>query len=221
MFPPRAPFFKRGGNHVPPRAAFFLVLETLLGAVAPAGQSPAPPADAPYPCALGRGLLLQALPVPEDRHGQARDRERGSGDAYAPPDAADVVVPADQAVDREAAGTGCGYGDGDRRERKRELDAAVAVEEAVPPVDDENRVHHHHGDAECRERGQEPECEGQAAGLGEPGEECQRQRHSPSERLEEPGGAAQPGAAEPAEELLRAVGEHRPADHYAEQQESV
>ena len=164
---------------------------------------------------------MHRLTAAEHRHGQVRDRQGGGGYADAPPDAADVVVPADQSVDREAGwadGRDC---DGDRSEGERELEPAVAVEEPVLPVDDEDRIQHHDRDPERCERRQEAGGEGDPARLPETREERHCKRPPPAERLEEAGGSAQPVTAEPAEELLRSVREHRSTHDHAQKQQSV
>src|SRR5712691_13447051 len=109
MFPPRAPFFSRGGNHVSPTSPLLQGLferHSLRLARARSRE------------ALEQ-LWLRSLAVLRFRNfpdllrpalarceRQARDHQRRCEDADAPPQAAEVVVPAEQAVDREAAGAG-------------------------------------------------------------------------------------------------------------------
>src|SRR5205823_13210177 len=106
-----------------------------------------------------------------------------------------------------------GYRDRERRERQRELDAAVAVEEALRPMDDGDCVEHDDRDAEGSERREESHREQHPAGLAEAGEHGQEDRRAKAEVLEEPSRPANTVAAEPTEQLLRAVrGDREPAD---------
>src|SRR5581483_5667799 len=154
-------------------------------------------------------------------HRERRERRR-SGDADAPPEAAQVAVPADQPVEREARPAGRGERDRGRRDQQVELEPAGRVPEAVLRVHGRDRDEHHRGDRERRERRQEAEREAEAAQeLGQRGRERDREGGAEAHAAEPAGGAAQAGAAPPAEELLRAVRRDRGAEHGAEEQDSV
>src|SRR5439155_14871084 len=114
----------------------------------------------------------------------------------------------------------CG-GDGDRRQGEWELEAAVAVEEALRPMDDGDRVQHHDRQAERGQWREEAGGEEQAAALAEAGEDGQQDRRTEAEVLEKACGSAQAVAAEPAEQLLCSVREDRPARDDAQEQESI
>src|SRR4029078_6146693 len=62
-----------------------------------------------------------------------RARAAEDDNADTPPDAADVVVPADRAVDREPTWPRCAHRNRDRRARHWELEPALPAEEAVSP----------------------------------------------------------------------------------------
>src|SRR5918994_1215826 len=107
-----------------------------------------------------------------DRGDERADRD----DADAPQEAADVVRPADEVVEREpgrARGRNRGGGGEDEQV---ELIAAGAVEEAVAPMHGPDRIQHHNGDREFRQRRQQP-CRDQqtAAELGDAGGEIHQQ----------------------------------------------
>ncbi|MGZ6582155.1 MAG: phage adaptor protein, partial [Gaiellaceae bacterium] len=80
--------------------------------------------------------------------GDKRDRCSGSQHADAPPDAAQVVVPAESAVDRESPGAGCSNRNRDGEQGQVELEAAIPVEEPVRPVNGADGRDHHRRDAE-------------------------------------------------------------------------
>src|SRR3954452_16347125 len=93
-----------------------------------------------------RLLRGRTLPSEGDRH--ERDDRGGANDADAPPDATDASVPADPAIERDAAGARLRDPDCEAEDAEVVLVAAVAGEVPVRAMHGRDRGEHHDGDRE-------------------------------------------------------------------------
>ena len=160
------------------------------------------------------GGLARREPLQEVRARQAGG-ERGERDERA------LRLDPEGAVEREGAGAEVGQRERTGDQREIELVAALGDEEALRGVDGADRLAHdadRRGRADRREqaRREQRAAARLADARGQRGALAGLEPH-PLERL---AGGGEPVAPEPAEQLLRAVGEHGGADHDAEGGES-
>jgi sodium/bile acid cotransporter 7 len=163
----------------------------------------------------GRGRRAGGDPAAD--HGRGRGRARGEGDQHI--GGAVEPVPG-QVVQGVAASTGQAQPGGGDPEERRVLEAAALGEEAV------GRVHrdgagHGPGGGRARDRGgQAEEQQRAAARLAEPGREGAGASGHKAHAFHALGGAVEPAAAEPAEELLRAVRDQHAAGAEAQREQA-
>src|SRR5262245_45582769 len=128
---------------------------------------------------------------------------------------------AEDRIERERARSGEGDAEGRSGYEQRKLVPTAGIEEALGDVHADDRDQHGRDDEPRREGGEEAKGQAQAAGgLAEAGHDGHELAGPEAHRFEEPAGAGDAVSAEPAKELLGAVGGQGESEHHANQQET-